>query len=296
MKSKLLLLAAAIMMCGCEKPIVGEVLDDEVDEEEAEALTKKFTFTMKGDFTSATFKRAAGYLQADGRDMTDVWVLDYMNGELVQQIHQGDNTADDFGKPVMQLAYGSHHVYFVASRGTAPTLNVGEHSITWEKPSDTFWHCLTLTVAAGTPVIAQQVTLSRVATRLRITPTDKIPEGAAKLTCSPSVWYYGLDLLTGEAANERVQPREIAIPATYVGTAGELSASFFGLSSAEPWQTDVAVAVLDGDGSVMGSVTIEGVTMSRNVTTVYSGGIFGKGGTMAVTADDGWGADDVHEW
>ena len=31
MKSKLLLLAAAIMMCGCEKPIVGEVLDDEVD-------------------------------------------------------------------------------------------------------------------------------------------------------------------------------------------------------------------------------------------------------------------------
>jgi hypothetical protein len=110
------------------------------------------------------------------------------------------------------------------------------------------------------------------------------------------VWYYGLDLLTGEAAGERVQPREIAIPDTYVGTAGELSASFFGLSPSEPWQTDVAVAVLDGEGSVMGSVTLEGVTMSRNVTTVYSGGIFGKGGTMSVSADDGWGADDVHEW
>ena len=110
------------------------------------------------------------------------------------------------------------------------------------------------------------------------------------------MWYYGFDLLTGEATGERVQQREIAIPATYVGTAGELSASFFGLSPSEPWQTDVAVAVLDGDGSVMGSVTLEGVTMSRNVTTVYSGGIFGKGGTMSVTADDGWGADDVHEW
>jgi hypothetical protein len=81
-----------------------------------------------------------------------------------------------------------------------------------------------------------------------------------------------------------------------VGTVGELSASFFGLSPSDPWQTDVAVAVLDGEGSVMGSVTLDGVTMSRNVTTVYSGGIFGKGGTMSVSADDGWGADDVHEW
>jgi hypothetical protein len=153
-----------------------------------------------------------------------------------------------------------------------------------------------LTVAAGVPVTAQQVTLSRVATRLRVSPTDKIPEGSAKLKCSMSVWYYGLNMLTGEAAGERVQPREIDIPSRYVGTAGELSASFFGLSPSEPWQTDVAVAVLDGEGSVMGSVTLEGVTMSRNVTTVYSGGIFGKGGTVAVTADDGWGADDVHEW
>ena len=34
MKSKVLLIAAAIMMCGCEKPIIGDVLDDEMDEEE----------------------------------------------------------------------------------------------------------------------------------------------------------------------------------------------------------------------------------------------------------------------
>ena len=111
--------------------------------------TKKFTFTMKGDFGSPSFdddesqnsSRRASYLQADGRDMTDVWVLDYVDGVLVQQVHQEDNTAEDFGKPVMQLAYGSHHVYFIASRGTNPTLNTTGGTVTWERPSDTFYIC-----------------------------------------------------------------------------------------------------------------------------------------------------------
>jgi hypothetical protein len=78
---------------------------------ESDIPSKKFTFTMKGDFsgewkkngngiaeqkTKQAARRTAGYLAANGRDMADVWVLDYMNGQLVQQLHQGDNTAEDF--------------------------------------------------------------------------------------------------------------------------------------------------------------------------------------------------------
>ena len=49
--------------------------------------TKKFTFTLKGDF-STEWQMTRGYLAADGKDLTDVWVLDYdSDGNLVQQVH-----------------------------------------------------------------------------------------------------------------------------------------------------------------------------------------------------------------
>jgi len=288
MKKLLMVMAAAAMLLSCGKNEPEAVADVK---ESAPWVHTTWTFDVGPGVSHEAMARTRADLSS--LNLTDLWVMDYVGDELVQTIHQS-STDDGFGSVTLDLGYGEHTICFCASRGTGPS--VSGSVITWEKPSDTFWHCLTLTVAAGVPVTAQQVMLSRMATRLRVSPTDKIPEGAAKLTCSMSVWYYGLDLLTGEAAGERVQPREIDIPSRYVGTAGELSASFFGLSPSEPWQTDVAVAVLDGDGSVMGSVTLDGVTMSRNVTTVYSGGIFGKGGTMSVSADDGWGADDVHEW
>jgi hypothetical protein len=287
-KSVMMAMAAAAMLLSCEKNEPETVADVK---ESAPWVQTTWTFNVGHGVSHEARARTRADLSA--LNLTDLWVMDYVGNDLMQTVHQS-STDDGFGSVTLDLGYGEHTICFCASRGTGPS--VSGSVITWEKPSDTFWHCLTLTVAAGTPVASQQVTLSRVATRLRISPTDKIPEGAAKLVCSPSVWHYGIDLLTGEAAGERTQQREIAIPSTYVGTAGELSASFFGLSSAESWQTDVAVAIMDGDGSVMGSVTLEDVTMSRNVTTVYSGGIFGKGGTVAVTADDGWGADDVHEW
>ena len=102
--------------------------------------------SRKGDFSNDWKPVTRGYLEADGRDLTDVWVLDYQGDVLVQQIHQSDNTAEDFGQPSMTLAYGSHHVYFVASRGINPTLSTADKTITWEKPSDTFWADYSVTV------------------------------------------------------------------------------------------------------------------------------------------------------
>ena len=48
-------------------------------------LVAKITFAISGDFTLTThdFTRA---LTADGKDMTDVWVLDYVGSELKQQL------------------------------------------------------------------------------------------------------------------------------------------------------------------------------------------------------------------
>ena len=96
-------LAVAALLTACEKPIISEsdATDKDGNPVQVDANTKKFTFTLKGDFSSEwkpVSHRAAGYMAADGKDMTDVWVLDYMDGQLIQQVHQSDNTAEEFGK------------------------------------------------------------------------------------------------------------------------------------------------------------------------------------------------------
>jgi hypothetical protein len=140
------------------------------------------------------------------------------------------------------------------------------------------------------------VTLRRVATRLVIKVTDEIPASAAAMSVVPEAWYYGLDVLNGEGCDARRQERVVQIPASYRGTSGRLSASFFGLSPADGWQTDVSVTMKDSGGDVIGSVSIPGVGFSRNVTTTCSGGLTGAGRAVTVSVDGEWGEDDTREW
>jgi hypothetical protein len=195
---KLLLMACAVaLLTACEKPIVsdedttGTVV---VDDEGNAVPTKKFTFTIKGDF-SDTWKQTRGYLQADGKDMTDVWVFDYIGDELQQQIHL-TNTDENWATPSINLAMGTHNIYFVASRGTTPTVNTTNKTITWAKPSDTFWKDYEVTVVS-TSNGNRAVTLDRVATRFRATVTDAIPTGCASITIAPASWHTGLNYQTG---------------------------------------------------------------------------------------------------
>ena len=75
MKKALLMIAVLFGLTACEKAILNDV-DTEDGQTEVSTKTKKFKFTVKGDFGTATFTR--GYLQADGQDMSDLWVFDFM--------------------------------------------------------------------------------------------------------------------------------------------------------------------------------------------------------------------------
>ena len=167
---------AAIIVAACEKPIIDEYSESVVTVSDSSAVvrTKKFTFTLKGDFSDEWKSITRGYLTADGKDLTDVWVLDYMDGALVQQVHQSDNTAENFGKPVMNLAYGAHQVYFIASRGVNTVLDTDAHTITFGSVRDTFWKRYDVSVVA-TSNGNRAVTLDRVVTKLRLTFTDEVP-------------------------------------------------------------------------------------------------------------------------
>ena len=279
-------LAAAMMlsMLSCTS-------DEQQTENPVSMEQKTITFTFGDVVTQHAMTRA----DVTELDLTDLWMFDYVGDELQQTVHQS-NTDEGFGTISASMGYGEHTLYFVASRGTTPTSDTDAQTITWVKPSDTFWATATITVSPSS-ASSQDVTLSRVATRLRITVNDEVPAGAAKFVITPAQWYYGIDYSTGDGvAPSANQPREVNIPSSYIGTSGQLAIAIFGFVPSVDWQTNITAALKASDESTLGSVTLEDVTLNKNITSSYSGGILGTAKAFTLTADDVWGEDDVHTW
>ena len=294
MKKCVIALLAAMVLTACEKEIVSNDQNDVTTSDE-NIVGKKFTFTVKGDFTSEWKAVTRGYLSADGKDMTDLWVLDYMGGQLVQQLHQSDNTAEDFGRPSMTLAYGSHHVYFVASRGTSPVLNTDAGTITWSSVRDTFWNDYEVTVVS-TSNGNRAVTLDRVVTKLNLAFTDAISADAATINFTPETWYYGLNYKTGEpTAATASQTNTMQVPDGYAGRT-DVSVSYFSISPSTEWATDVTVNSKDADGNIIGQGVMTSVPLKRNRVTEYSGPLFTAGGEMSLTLNVTWDTSETGTW
>ena len=221
--------------------------------------TKKFTFTLKGDFSNEWKPVTRGYLEADGRDLTDVWVLDYVDGVLQQQLHQEDNTSDDFGRPSLALSYGNHHVYFVASRGITPTLSTAEKKITWEKPSDTFWADYSVTVANSSNG-NRSVTLDRVVTKFKAIVNDALPVGISSISIIP------------------------------------VNFTIHSLSNITEWNTDISIVAKDGDQTVLGTATIADVPLKAGRVTEYSGSLFSSAGSTTISLNDTWATSVTGTW
>ena len=284
---KYLLLLLAVALVSCQKVSLN---DEEETAEEPEMKT--VTFKVNGDFGTPTFTRAN--LSADGRDMTDLWIFDYMGDECVQTIHQ-DSGDDDFGEPSLSLVYGAHHIYFVASRGVDPDLNEEDHIIVWSSVRDTFWQDYEVTISR-TSDTEHDVTLDRVVSKLKVTVNDRIPEGCAKLIIEPAKWYYGLDYTDGSMAWESNDEISVSIPSNYIGTVGNLSASFFTMRSDDEWTTDVTISSSGSGNSVLGSVSIDNVPLKANRSTNYSGSLFSGRQPFLITLNEEWTDDVVLTW
>ena len=287
MKKIVMALASALMMltsiaCTSEEP----------QAEKPSGMEKKtITFTFGDTFQMKAMTRA----DITSLDLTDLWMFDYVGEELQQTAHQS-STDQSFGVLSASMGYGEHTLYFVASRGTTPTSDPDAQTLLWVKPSDTFWATATVTVSPSSES-SQAVSLSRVATRLRITVNDEVPDGAAKFVITPAQWYYGIDYTTGSGiAPSANQPREVNIPSSYIGTTGQLAISIFGFVPSTDWQTDITAALKASDDTTLVQVAITVVPMKKNITTAYSGGILGTSKAFTLSADDAWGDEDVHTW
>jgi len=280
-------MAAALMLLACDRTDGEEPATAKVNVAWADTIDKK---TVTFDFTGL---RASTRATLTELTMTDLWIFDYMGDALQQSVHQASTDAT-FGSPSLSLDYGDHTFYFVASRGSDPVVDTDSKTITWGSVRDTFIGSLSLDVQPNSGS-SQSVSLSRCVGRLRVSATDVVPEGAAKLVVSPSSWYYGLNYQTGEGVANLPTPLAVNIPNNYIGTQN-LVASFYTISSASPWQTDVTVALMASDESTIGSITISDVPLQRNHVTSYAGGIVGAGRTLNLGSNDEWVEDETVSW
>ena len=271
---KKLLFAAALLMAACSQQPASEN-EKMVD----------VTFDVSGDFSLTTTPIATRALDADGKSMTDVWVLDYVGSELKQQVHQVSADAD-FGSPTLSLSVGAHTLYFVASRGTDAVLDTNARTLSFSKVNDTFWAAKALNVSATTGT--QAVALDRIATKLRITFSDAIPAGAATFNVTPAQWHYGFNYTTGEPTTATAQqPITVNIPSSYIGLIGQ-SVSLFGFSGSDDFTTDVAIDCQDADSHVLGAATVPSVQIKRNRISALTGSLFSKTSTIGFSLNTDW--------
>lgn len=276
MKKILFAIVATTMLVGC------------VNDNEPEVNNfKRVKIAVGGDMDFIQTR-----LAANDKEMTDLWVFDYIGTELMQTVHQTPSD-ENWGSPEMMLAYGDHTLYFVASRGSQPT--VTGTVIKWGGPSDTFWNEKTATVGKDSPANLA-VTLQRVSTRLRVKLKDFIPAEMASVTIAADTWYNSIDFKTGMTKESYAESRQISIPEEYKETTGQLTISLFGLSDSGEWVTNVTLTAKDNDGKVIGTATIEDVPFDRNRTSDYTGYLFGKDNTVDVTLDDTWEESYTDKW
>lgn len=253
------------------------------------------TFNCRGfDFSSEPFGTRA--LTADGKAMTDLWVLDYPNGATQPSavIHQTSDD-DDFGSPTLNLSVGSHHVYFIASRGHGGSLDANTHTLTFAKVSDTFYKDLAIDVTASSNG-SRSVTLERIVTKFTAIITDAIPEGAATFNITPTAWHYGIDYVSGNpTAATASQTITINIPASEIGVTNE-SLNIFGFSADDEWTTDIALDCKTSGGDILGTATIADVPLKQNRITTFSGPLFSANGLTTVSLSTDWQTDYTGTW
>ena len=291
MKKVTMALAAALMLQSCEYVATSEV----VETKPTASRQKTVTFRISGaEWDTDGDGITRGSMTADGNEMTDLWIFDYMGDDLVQMqtLTPDDNT---WGAPSFTLKLGTHQIYFVASRGDSPTVDDEARTIVWGTPKDTFWSSLTLNVTSGGST-SQSVTLNRVATKMRVQITDEVPSGLATVNVTPATWYYGLNYATGAATAADSRERSVSVPASYIGTTGQLVASFFGLSNSTEWTTDITITAKDGVGHTLGSATISDAPFQRNRVSSFSGNLFNATNGLNMSLNAEWQNEYTTTW
>ena len=246
-------------------------------------------------------------LTANGKSMTDLYVLDYDQGtgQLLQVLHQ---TADseDFGMPVLTMGYGAHMVKVLATRSEGSTL-VDTNGDTWittpgmaqpveagdipygwtsNKTSDTFFAAKNIKVAASTSGAA--VELDRGVAKLSLVVRDHCPEDCSTLSLLMDE-YHTLPWATMEPLL-KTESERVSDVTMYAGRDG-FTMSYYFLVPTEGYTTDVTITVGRTGASPYAVYDVAGVKLERNKVTEIVGDYYSDTGGLTITLNDAWKED-----
>lgn len=254
-------------------------------EKEIVGVTKKFTFHVKGDFMTSfeDMTRASVRLENNNTaGMTDLWVMDYVDGVRVQQVHQTSND-DSFGTVAMALTYGHHDIKFIASKGTTPSLS--SSALSWNRVKDTFSLNYEVDVVASSNG-NRTPELKRCVSDLRLVIADAIPSGTTAIRVTLSKHYNTLALpsLSADGMEERTIEHTIT-SADYGKTDIELNT--YTLAPSDAYTADVTITALAGS-EVLSVIPVGEVELKQNRVTILSGEVFNRSNGFQVSVDDAW--------
>lgn len=290
MKKILLMATMLATLTACEHY---ELIDEPTNDKGEIVASKAFTFHLKGDFTTSfdEMTRAAVRLENDNTaGITDIWVLDYQDGKLVQQVHQTSSDAD-FGHPQMNLTYGHHDVKFIAAKGTEASLTAS--AISWGRVKDTFVLDYPVDVAASTNG-NRAPELKRVISGLKVVMTDAIPTNAKTITLtlgkrSQSLTLPGLSALPYSESSADIDC------SSNIGVKGA-SVAIYTLAGDEEWTSTASIVAKDAQGKVITSVELPDVVLRKNRMTTLTGEVFNRTSGFSVAIDSEWDEDLTGEF
>lgn len=273
MKNIILTVIAALMTVCCST-------DDSLAYDNGE---KEFLISFGGEFRleSVTDTRSS-----DG--MTDIWLFDYMDGELLKCVWQGTSDVS-FGNVRISLPYGKHTLCVVASSGENPVVDTLACEITWAKPGDTFHRRETLEVNAASPSVLN-IEMKRVSAQLKVRVDDGFPWNASEFVMHGDGWNCGLNWMTGDGCSpEKVRMSEY-IPLDMRGTDRSAEYIYYEIYS-ESSVENVRIDAVDGYGNSLVGAELEGVVLERGKTTTFSGNLLDNnesGLNISIGTEEPW--------
>lgn len=283
--ARLAVVAAAVTaaLLGCEKMTVAPA---EEDSQEAN-VTLHFGIYQQQDFagtrsaetlTDQCSKLSVAIFRSDGTKAKSV----------LQNIDQ-----DDFGTVAVSLAEGTYTVVAVAHNGlgTATVTSPEKVTFTSNKVTDTFVYCGSLTIGGSTT--EQTMQMERRVAMVRLTLTDEqLPEDVDRLK-----FYYtgGSSTLNPSTGYGCVQSKQTEYRSCKDG-GGETVRTYdlYTLPHEESDVLKLTITALDSDDNELYQYVMDGIPVTRNKITSWTGVLFGgSGGTMSqggisITLDTSW--------
>lgn len=286
-KAILFTLVASLLLSSCKKEHSGGTkptngtykINLNVSGFTQSVVTSATNKTQVNDLKTAAVTGIGGFL-----DQLYYYVFD-SNGKLVHFLSQ-DSTASNFGAISDNLPAGTYTVVIGAGKKGFNTFSLSTSLIPqngWYfsyNPSpyaiplawlDTFYDKFQLTVSGD---VNQTVQLNRIVGQLGVVIQDTIPASANTIVVTITQEDYALMFFpTEKLAIANTLVNTITLPAAVKGTNTFTTTNIIG-NTATP--ITVEITCFDAAKNILGSVTVNNVSIQKNTETILTGKLFGS--------------------